>query len=51
MTDKELDKLIVEYLVNQPDTDEEEWYCTPREFAESIMEDFRNFLRDRGKII
>lgn len=49
MSNEELKKLIGEFLDGQPDNDKEEWYCTTKEVSQSVMDDFRNFLKSKGK--
>lgn len=46
MTNKELHKLIEEFISKQNDIDKDEWYCTEKKIAEIIFRNFKDFLKN-----
>ena len=48
MTNKELMRLIEEFIEDLQDTDEDEWYGSSRDFAIGVMDWFKAFLKRKG---
>jgi hypothetical protein len=49
MTNERLKELLIEFVEEQDDTKEDEWYLTDRDLYEVVMNNFKDFLK-RKKI-
>lgn len=48
MTKKELQKAIGDFLATRDDTEKQETWCTEREEAEAVLNDFARFIGLKG---
>ena len=49
MTNERLKELLIEFVEEQDDTEEDEWYLTDRDLYEVVINNFKDFLK-RKKI-
>lgn len=50
MTKQKFIKLFQEYIDTLDDTEKDEYYCTEASFAQSVLDDFEEWLEKRDDI-